>query len=176
MNNKYSIFEVGLEEDTSDVNESQKSKNESIVSETNSKIDKSVEENSEIDKSVEENSKIDENAAERQVQNYMIEVGFNLVKCHLEKNKHGEIIYYTFEYKNSGKYQAKKNANNEDICECKNAKMNCSWRVNFNLSGGAVYITLLNEVHNHSLYKNIQDISSKHRYLSTEIFKKVEFL
>ncbi|CAG8493030.1 15307_t:CDS:1, partial [Racocetra fulgida] len=196
MNNKRPISEVGLEEDAVDDNESQESENESIVSETNSEIDESIEENSEIDESMEENSKIDESvkensmvfglkvrdefmnwdAAERQVQNYAMEVGFDLVKCCLEKNKHGEIVHHTFECKNSSKYKAKKKADNEDVHECKSAKVNCSWRVNLNLSGGAVYVTLLNEVYNHLLYKKIQDVSSKHRRLSPKMLNEVEFL
>ncbi|CAG8800344.1 5825_t:CDS:1, partial [Racocetra fulgida] len=115
-------------------------------------------------------------AAERQVQNYAMKVGFDLVKRHLEKNKHDEIVCHTFECKTSGKYKAKKKADNEDVCECKSAKVNCSWRVNLNLSGGTVHVTLLNKVHNHSLYKKIQDVSSKHRRLSPEMLNEVEFL
>ncbi|KAF0519142.1 protein far1-related sequence 5-like [Gigaspora margarita] len=58
---------------------------------------------SDIDESVEENSivfglkvgdKLDDwDAAERQVQNHAMEVGFELVKCRLEKNKHREIMH-----------------------------------------------------------------------------------
>ncbi|RIB04496.1 hypothetical protein C2G38_2222239 [Gigaspora rosea] len=80
------------------------------------------------------------------------------------------------ERQHSGKYQAKKKADNEDIRERESTKMNCPWKINLNLSDGVVRITLLNNEHNHLLYKNIKDISSKHRRLNPEMLNQVEFL
>ncbi|CAG8756803.1 2625_t:CDS:2, partial [Gigaspora rosea] len=165
MNNKRPISEVYLEKETVDNNELQESECESMVSEF-SDTDESVEKNS-IVFGLKVGDELDNwDAAERQV-------GFELVKRRLEKNKHGEII---FECKHSGKYQEKKKADNEDIRERESTKMNCPWKINLNLSDGVVRITLLNNEHNHLLYKNIKDISSKHRRLNPEMLNQVEFL
>ncbi|CAG8823953.1 29957_t:CDS:2, partial [Gigaspora margarita] len=102
-----------------------------------SECESMVSEFSDIDESVKENSIVfglkvgDEldnwDAAERQVQNHAMEVGFEL-------------------------------------------------KINLNLSDGAVYITLLNNEHNHLLYKNIKDILLKHHCLNPEMLNQVEFL
>ncbi|CAG8776836.1 18378_t:CDS:2 [Gigaspora margarita] len=98
MNNKCPISEVYLKEETVDNNESQESECESMVSEF-SDIDESVEENS-IVFGLKVGDELDDwDAAKKQVQNYAMEVGFELVKRRLEKNKHGEIIRRTFECK-----------------------------------------------------------------------------
>ncbi|CAG8851938.1 43391_t:CDS:2, partial [Gigaspora margarita] len=163
MNNKRPILEVYLEKKTVDNNESQESECNSIVSEF-SDIDESVKENR-IVFGLKVGDKLDDwDVAERQVQNHAMEIGFELVKYRLEKNKYREIIRHTFE------------SDNKDIRECESAKMNCLWKINLNLSEGAVHITLLNNEHNHPLYKNIKDISSKHCCLNPEMLNQVEFL
>ncbi|CAG8584257.1 267_t:CDS:2, partial [Gigaspora margarita] len=49
-------------------------------------------------------------------------------------------------------------------------------KINLNLSDSAIRIILLNNEHNHLLYKNIKCISSKHRCLNPEMLNQVEFL
>ncbi|RHZ83683.1 hypothetical protein Glove_88g20 [Diversispora epigaea] len=84
----------------------------------------------------------DWNSVEKQVKNYTIELGFEIVKCRLEKNKHGKIVHRTFECKNSYQYYLKKKANTKDTHECKSVKINCSWKINFGFTNGIIRITI----------------------------------
>ncbi|RHZ51073.1 hypothetical protein Glove_485g31 [Diversispora epigaea] len=116
----------------------------------------------------------DWNSVERQVKNHAIELGFEVVKRRLEKNKHGEIVRRTFECKNSHQYRPKKKADTEDTRECESVKINCLWRINFGLTSGIIRITSICKEHNHPLLKN-RNIASNRR-LSAEMLEEIEFL
>ncbi len=63
--------------------------------------------------------------AEKQVNNHAIELGFEVLKRRLEKNKYGEIIRRTFECKKSQYHNIKKKADIENNRESKSTKINC---------------------------------------------------
>ncbi|CAB4425435.1 unnamed protein product [Rhizophagus irregularis] len=63
--------------------------------------------------------------AERQIEKHATETGFEILKCRLGRNKHGEIVSYIFECKNSHEYHARKKADIEDNRERKSVKKNC---------------------------------------------------
>ncbi|RHZ82959.1 hypothetical protein Glove_102g42 [Diversispora epigaea] len=116
----------------------------------------------------------DWNSVKRQVKNYAIELGFEVVKRRLEKNKYGEIVRHTFECKNSYQYRPKKKADTEDTRERESVKINCSWKINFGLTSGIIHITSICKEHNYPLLKN-RNIASNHR-LSAEMLEEIEFL
>ncbi|CAG8551656.1 2794_t:CDS:2 [Diversispora eburnea] len=62
----------------------------------------------------------------------------------------------------------------EDTCERESVKINCSWRINFELTNGIICITSIYKEHNYSLHKN-RNIASNH-YLDTEILEEIKFL
>ncbi len=93
--------------------------------------------------------------AEKQVENYAIELGFEVVKRHIGKNKYDEILCRTFECKNSREYYAKKRADIENYHKRESTKMNYSWRVNFYLSDGIIHVTSMCKEYNHPLIRNI---------------------
>jgi len=117
------------------------------------------------------------NSAERQVENHAIEVGFEVIKCRLEKNKFGEIKRHTFECKNSRQYCAKKKADVEDTRERESVKMNCPWKVNLGLAGGIIHVTSMCKEHNHPLLENLENRNiASNRRLTSEMLEEIEFL
>ncbi len=93
--------------------------------------------------------------AEKQVENHATELGFEVVKHRIEKNKYSKILRCTFECKNSCKYHAKKRADIENYRKRESIKMNYSWRVNFYLSDGIIHVTSMCKEYNHPLIRNI---------------------
>ena len=63
--------------------------------------------------------------AEKQIETYASETGFEVVKRQLRKNNYGDIISRTFECKNSRNYHAKKKADTEDNRVRESTRMNC---------------------------------------------------
>ena len=61
---------------------------------------------------------------EKQIENHIIELGFEVVKCYIRKNKYGKILYHIFECKNSCEYYAKKRANIKNHHKYESTKMN----------------------------------------------------
>ena len=93
--------------------------------------------------------------AEKQVENHATELGFEVVKHHIRKNKYNKILHHTFECKNSHRYHAKKRADIENYCKHESTKINCPWRVNFYLSNGIIHVTSMYKEHNYPLIRNI---------------------
>ena len=112
--------------------------------------------------------------AEKQVQSFAKNTGFEVKKFRLEKNKEGKIVRQTFKCKFSGVYHAQKKADIEDTHERKSAKSNCPWTINLQLTGGLIYVTLLCNEHNHFLVEKENLVSNRH--LGPEILEKIEFL
>lgn len=115
----------------------------------------------------------------KHIEKYAMEKGFGVVKSRLQKNKHNEIVRRTFECKNSHEYHAKKKADIEDNRERESVKTNCPWKANLYLSrgsGGIVRVTSMCNEHNHPLLKEIQNVDSKFRRLTSEMLEEVEFL
>ncbi|RHZ84002.1 hypothetical protein Glove_86g91 [Diversispora epigaea] len=91
----------------------------------------------------------DWNLAEKHIEKHATELGFEVIKCRIGRNKSGEINRCTFE------------------CKCS---------VNLYLSNDIINITLMCKEHNHPLLENIERILPKFQCLSPEILKKIEFL
>ncbi|CAG8625818.1 3860_t:CDS:2, partial [Diversispora eburnea] len=119
----------------------------------------------------------DWNSAEKHVEKHTTEVSFEVVKCRLEKNKLGEIVYFIFECKSSRQYCAKKKTDVEDTRECESVKMNCLWKVNLGLASGIIHVTSMCKEYNHLLLENFENrnIVSNHR-LTSEVLEEIEFL
>ncbi|CAB5371027.1 unnamed protein product [Rhizophagus irregularis] len=112
--------------------------------------------------------------AERQVENYLKEVGFEIVRRRINKNRYGEIKRRTFECQNSRKYCAKKRADIEETRERERVKISCPWKVNLSYNKGVIRVTSICKEHNHPLFGN-RNIASNCR-LSPKMLEEIEFL
>jgi hypothetical protein len=114
--------------------------------------------------------------AEKYIEKYATDTGFEVVKRRLGKNQYGKIISRTFECKHSRDYQPKIKAGTEENRVRESVKTNCPWRVNLYLSKDIVRITSLCNEHNHRLVENIRNIAPKFLRLSPDMLNEIEYL
>ena len=117
----------------------------------------------------------DWDSAERQVESYAKETGFEVKKSRLEKNNKGEIVRRTFMCKFSGKYRAQKRADVENTREQESVKKGCPWNINLRLTSGIIRVTSLCKEHNHSLH-NSSPSHSRNARLTQEMLEEIKFL
>jgi hypothetical protein len=163
MNNLFEAY-FSVDEEMQDIDELQEEFESESVS--------SREENFQVFDLEVEDMFEDWDSAERQVENYAKETGFEVKKSRLEKNKEGEIVRRTFTCKCSGKYRAQKRADVENTRERESVKKNCPWRINLRLTGGIIHITSLCKEHNHPLHNSTLN---NHR-LTQDMLEEIEFL
>ncbi|RHZ77301.1 hypothetical protein Glove_182g25 [Diversispora epigaea] len=113
---------------------------------------------------------------EKHVEKHATELGFEVIKRRLQKNKHGEIIRRTFECKCARTYYAKKKADTNDNREQESQKTNCPWRVNFYLSDSVISVTSIFKEHNHPLNENVENVAPKFHRFSSDMLEEIEFL
>ncbi|CAG8553025.1 9207_t:CDS:2 [Dentiscutata heterogama] len=115
--------------------------------------------------------------AEAHINGYAKAIGFSLRRKRVEVSDNGEVRRCTFECTHSGEVSENKVIDISQQRNRKSNKISCPWHINLSklkLSAVVVIISIVGE-HNHQLHPNVSLYAPKHRRLSSQILKSIEF-
>lgn len=109
---------------------------------------------------------------------YGKEHGFAIIKKRLIRHGDGSIRHRSFGCEFGGRYQPKKTIDINKHRDRKSKRQQCTWNANFNCTQNSqsILLTTFNDSHNHALFSNTDEYSSKYRCIPDDVLKEIQFL
>jgi hypothetical protein len=104
--------------------------------------------------------------------------GFTIIKKRLIRHEDSSIKHRSFGCEFGGHYQPRKQVDIDNHRDRKSKRQQCPWNANFNSSKNShnIVLTTFNDCHNHALFPNTKDYSTKYRCISEDVLREIQFL